>query len=36
MFVVLQQRTTGSVIPRKAEALTWDSPASQFKFVRPN
>ena len=36
MFVVLLHRTIKYVIPRKGEALTWESPAPQFKFVRPN
>ena len=36
MFIVLLHRTIKYVIPRKGEALTWESPAPQFKFVQPN
>ena len=36
VFIVLQHRTTGYVIPRKGEALTWESPAPQFKLAQPN
>ena len=36
MFISLLHRTIKYVIPRKGEALTWESPAPQFKVVRPN
>ena len=36
MFNALLHRTIKYVIPKKGEALTWESPALQFKFVQPN
>ena len=36
MFIVLWHRTIKWAIPRKGEALTWESPATQYEEIRAN
>ena len=36
IFIVLLHRSIKCVIPRKGEALTWESPATQHEEIRAN